>query len=313
MGRSALIAIGGNSLVRAGERGTIEEQQENLNRTAQSIVALVKEGWSLIITHGNGPQVGAALLRSERAESEAYSHPLDVCVATTQGEIGYLLQRALEAELYSLGIKIPVITLLTQVRVDTNDPEFQEPTKPIGPFYSWKEAERKQRALGWHMVEDAARGFRRVVPSPQPLEVMEHDSIKRIFGLGFIVIALGGGGVPVVVGNHHHVRGVEAVIDKDRASALLASSVGVQMLVMSTEVNQVYLDFKKPTQRGLETMSVRDAKTHLRDGQFPPGSMGPKIESAIRFLEAGGREVVISSPEHLVESMKGRGGTHIVP
>lgn len=313
MGRRALIAIGGNSLIRAGERGTIGEQQANANRTAKSIVALAQEGWKLIITHGNGPQVGAALLRSERAEAEVYPHPLDVCVATTQSEIGYLLQRALETELRSHGIQIPVITVLTQVRVDADDPEFRHPTKPIGPFYSWKEADQKQRSFGWHMVEDSARGYRRVVPSPHPLEVMEFQSILRLLELGFIVIALGGGGIPVIIENNHRVEGVEAVIDKDRASALLATSVGIEVLAMSTDVNQVFLDFKKPSQRGIDTTTVREMKNHLRDGQFPPGSMGPKIESAIRFLEAGGQEVVITSPEYLVQSLAGRNGTHIVP
>lgn len=313
MSRTALIAIGGNSLIRAGERGTIDEQLANAHATARSLAGMVKRGWRIVITHGNGPQVGAALLRSERAAGEVYTHPLDVCVATTQSEIGYLLQRALEYELRQIGLTTPVLTVLTQVRVDENDPAFANPTKPIGPFYSRKEAEDKQRRLGWNIVEDSARGYRRVVPSPEPKEVFEQHIIRKLLDDGMIVIACGGGGIPVIERANHEVIGSEAVIDKDRASALLASDLGVDLFIISTDARQVFVDFKKPTQRGLATATVSELRQLADEGQFPPGSMGPKVESAIRFLENGGREVIITSFEYITSALDGNDGTHIVP
>ncbi len=311
--RTALIAIGGNSLIRAGERGTIDEQLANAHATARSIVRMVERGWRVVITHGNGPQVGAALLRSERAAGEVYTHPLDVCVATTQSEIGYLLQRAMEYELRQIGLTTPVMTVLTQVRVDEKDPAFRNPTKPIGPFYSRKVAEEKRRLLGWEIVEDSARGYRRVVPSPEPVEVFEQEIIRRILDLGMIVIALGGGGIPVIERDQHLVVGSEAVIDKDRASALLASNLGVDLFIISTDADRVYVDFKKPTQRGLDRTTIEELEQHMADGQFPPGSMGPKVQSAVRFLRNGGREVIITSYEFLTEALDGSAGTHITP
>ncbi|MDX9759317.1 MAG: carbamate kinase [Bacteroidota bacterium] len=313
MSRTALIAIGGNSLIRAGERGTIEEQTANAHATARALAAMVARGWRIVITHGNGPQVGAALLRSERAAGEVYTHPLDVCVATTQSEIGYLLQRAMEFELRQLGLTTPVITVLTQVRVDPADPAFAHPTKPIGPFYTKKEAEEKQRRLGWNIVEDSARGYRRVVPSPEPCEVFEQHIIHRLVDDGMIVIACGGGGIPVIEHEGHRVEGSEAVIDKDRASALLAAGLGADLFVISTDARQVYLDFKKATQRGLDRVTADELRRHFDDGQFPPGSMGPKVESALRFLRDGGKEVIITSYEHLVDALDGHDGTHVVP
>lgn len=313
MSRTALIAIGGNSLIRAGERGTIEEQSANAHATAHAIVQMVARGWRVVITHGNGPQVGAALLRSERAAGEVYTHPLDVCVATTQSEIGYLLQTAMEYELRQVGLTTPVMTVLTQVKVDERDPAFAHPTKPIGPFYSKKDAEEKQKTLGWNIVEDASRGYRRVVPSPEPVEVFEQDIIRQILDLGFIVIALGGGGIPVIEKENHLVVGSEAVIDKDRASALLASGLGVDLFVISTDADKVYLDFKKPTMRGLDRVTVAELQSHYDEGQFPAGSMGPKVESAMRFIRAGGSEVIITSYEHLTAALEGAAGTHIVP
>lgn len=312
MSRTALIAIGGNSLIRAGERGTIEEQLANAHATARALAGMVHRGWRIVITHGNGPQVGAALMRSERAAGEVYTHPLDVCVATTQSEIGYLLQRAMEFELRQLGLTTPVITVLTQVRVDPADPAFANPTKPIGPFYSKKEAEEKQKRLGWNIVEDSARGYRRVVPSPEPMEVFEQHIIRKLVDDGMIVIACGGGGIPVIEYEGHRVEGSEAVIDKDRASALLAAELGVDLFVISTDARQVYLDFKKPTQRGLDRVTAAELQQYYNDGQFPPGSMGPKVESALRFLRDGGKEVIITSYEHLVDALDDRDGTHIV-
>ena len=311
MARSALIAVGGNSLIRVGERGTIEEQLANAQTTARKITQLVADGWRIVITHGNGPQVGAALLRSERAAGEAYTQPLDVCVATTQSEIGYMLERGLECELRRAGFYMPVLTILTQVRVSANDPAFNNPTKPIGPFYSKKVAEEKMRAFGWTMVEDAARGFRRVVPSPEPLEVLELEVIRQVLELGIIVIALGGGGIPVLVGEDHSITGVEAVIDKDRASSLLASGLGLDCFVISTDVDQVYLNYRQPTQHGVKRATADMMEHYLKSGQFPPGSMGPKIEAATRFIRHGGRDAFITSADQLIEAIHGKAGTHI--
>lgn len=313
MAGTAVIAIGGNSLIRAGERGTIQEQLANAHLTARSIVRMVQRGWKIVITHGNGPQVGAALLRSERALGEAYAHTLDVCVATTQSEIGYILQRAMEYELRQIGLFTPVMTVLTQVRVEEGDPAFRNPTKPIGPFYSEREAGERRTRFGWTLVEDPARGWRRVVPSPQPVEVFEQDIIRKILGLGMIVIAVGGGGIPVIEKENYVVNGAEAVIDKDRASALLAIGLAVDLFVISTAVDQVYLDYAKPTQRPLGTVPAGEIEAHLRDGHFPAGSMGPKVEASLRFLRAGGREVLITSPERLLDAVDGKAGTHIVP
>lgn len=313
MSQIALVAIGGNSLIRAGERGTIEEQLANAHATAKSIVQLVARGWQLIVTHGNGPQVGAALLRSERAAGEVYTQPLDVCVAATQSEIGYLLQRAIEYELRQIGLFTPVMTVLTQVKVDENDPAFENPTKPVGPFYSRRDAEAKQREVGWKMVEDAARGYRRVVPSPEPVEIFEQDIISKILGRGMIVIAVGGGGIPVIERENYQVVGAEAVIDKDRASALLASGLKTDLFIISTDADQVYLDFRKPTQRGVRQATADEMTEYQKQGQFPPGSMGPKIEAALRYLHSGGEKVIITSPERLLDAVDGKAGTHIVP
>ena len=313
MQKTALIAIGGNSLIRAGERGTIDEQLANAHATARNIVQLVARGWRLVITHGNGPQVGAALLRSERAAGEVYTHPLDVCVAVTQSEIGYIIQRAMEYELRQIGLFTPVMTVLTQVRVDERDPAFSSPSKPIGPFYSKGEAEEKQRPLGWNLVEDSARGYRRVVPSPEPVEVFEQDIIRKILDLNMIVIAVGGGGIPVIEKEHYLVLGSEAVIDKDRASALLASNLKADLFIISTDVERVYIDYKKPSQRAVEKARVAEMEKYLAERQFAPGSMGPKVESAIRFLKNGGKEAIITSFECLIDAVDGKTGTHIVP
>ena len=311
MAKSALIAVGGNSLIRAGEKGTISEQLANTRRTAAAVVNVLRQGYRLVITHGNGPQVGAALLRSERASNQVYGQTLDVCDAATQGEIGYLLQQSLENELLTAGLAIPVVTVLTQVVVSRDDPAMQHPTKPIGPFYSRAEAEEKKRALGWQIVEDAARGYRRVVPSPQPIDIVELEVIRRLLEQGVLVIAVGGGGIPVMRTNGGF-EGVEAVLDKDRASALLASRLGVDLFAISTDTDCVYLDYKKPTQRPLAHVTAAEMAAYERAGQFPPGNMGPKIESALRFLREGGREVIITSYEHLSEAVEGIVGTHIL-
>jgi len=307
-----LIAVGGNSLIRAGEKGTIVEQMANARRTAAAIVGLIRDGYHLVVTHGNGPQVGAQLLRSERAADQVPGQTLDVCGAASQGEIGYLLSQSLLDELASAGLQVPVVSLVTQTIVSSSDPAMKHPSKPIGPFYSRAQAEERRRLLGWEIVEDAARGYRRVVPSPQPIEIVELEVIRSLVSQGVLVVACGGGGIPVVRVNGG-LRGVEAVIDKDRASALLASQLGVDIFAISTDTDYVYLDYKKPTQRPLTRVSACELKAHYNAGQFPPGNMGPKVESALYFLRAGGREVVITSYDHLCEAIAGRTGTHIVP
>jgi carbamate kinase len=311
MNGTALIAIGGNSLIRAGDAGSIAEQQEHAQTTSRAIAQLVADGWNVLVTHGNGPQVGAELLRSERGAGEVYALPLDVCVANTQGEIGYLLQQALREQLAARRLTRPVATVLTQVVVSAEDPAFARPTKPIGPFYTAEEAELRRSRLGWAMVEDASHGFRRVVPSPEPLEIVEEDVIRLLLRSGALVIALGGGGIPVVR-EQDRLAGIEAVIDKDRASALLASRLGVDLFVISTDVERVYLDYRRPNQRPLGLVSVEELERYRREAHFPPGSMGPKIEAALRFLREGGREVIITSPARLPHAVRGRGGTHIV-
>ena len=307
-----LIAVGGNSLIRAGEKGTVAEQSENARRTAAAIIGLIRGGNRLVITHGNGPQVGAALLRSERASDQVPSHTLDVCGAATQGEIGYLLTQALHRELSAADMHVPVVSLVTQSVVSADDPAMQHPTKPIGPFYSRADAQERKRLLGWQVVEDAARGYRRIVPSPEPIEIVEIEVIRELVNNGVLVIACGGGGIPVIR-SHGALQGVEAVIDKDRASALLASQLGADLFAISTDTDYVYLDFKKPTQRPLTWVNASDLLTHYNAGHFPPGNMGPKVESVLRFLQNGGREAVITSYEHLCEAVAGKAGTHILP
>ena len=312
MPRTILLAVGGNSLIRAGEKGTVAEQLENTRRTAAAVVGLIRQEYRLVITHGNGPQVGAALLRSERASDQVPGHPLDVCDATTQGEIGYLLQQSLYNELAKAGLRMPVVTVLTQVVVSRDDPAMQHPSKPIGPFYSRADAEERRRTLGWQIVEDAARGYRRVVPSPEPMDVVELEVIRDLVNDGVLVIAAGGGGIPVMRSNGGF-QGVEAVIDKDRASALLASELGVDVFAISTDTDFVYLDYKRPGQRPILHTTAAEMAAYHQAGHFPPGNMGPKIESALRFLRNGGKEVVITSYEHLADAVAGGAGTHIVP
>jgi carbamate kinase len=282
MSRTALVAIGGNSLIRAGEKGTIAEQLANTRRTARAIVGLIGDGFSLVLTHGNGPQVGAALLRSERASDQQ-----------------------------AAGIRIPVVTVLSQVIVSADDPAMRHPTKPIGPFYSRTDAEERARLHGWQVVEDAARGYRRVVPSPDPIEVVEEPVIRGLLAQGVLVVAAGGGGIPVVR-TPEGLEGVEAVIDKDRVSALLAGRLGVDCFIISTDADCVYVDYRKPTQRPLGRVSASEIEGYRAAGQFPPGNMGPKVESALRFLRSGGKEVIITSYEYLRAAARGEAGTRLV-
>lgn len=312
MPKTALIAVGGNSLIMAGQRGTLDEQYGNALATAKSVVTMIKSGWEIILTHGNGPQAGAALLRSERAAGEVYTHTLDMCVATTQSEIGYLMQRALEEELGKAGLKHLVAVIPTMVAVDPNDPAFKNPTKPIGPFYTKEVAEQKKSKLGWDIVEDASRGYRRVVPSPLPKEVLQLELIKKTVDMGAIVIACGGGGIPVMKRENGLIEGLEAVIDKDRSSALLAGSLEVDMFIISTEADQAYLNFKKPNQQEIRKATVAEMEKYMEEGHFAPGSMKPKVESVINFIKNGGKHALITNYEKLEEALSGNAGTHVL-
>jgi len=311
MSRTALVAVGGNSLIRAGEKGTIVEQVANARRTARAMVGLIRLGYRLAITHGNGPQVGAQLLRSERASDVVYSQTLDVCGAASQGEIGYLLEQALRNELAEARLEVPVVSLVTQTLVSPDDPAMRTPSKPIGPFYSRADAEERRRTLGWHIVEDAARGYRRIVPSPEPLEIVQLDIIRWLLARKVLVVSTGGGGIPVVRVKGE-LQGVEAVIDKDRASALLASQLGVDLFAISTDTDYVYLNYKRPDQTPLTYVSISQLEEYLHAGHFPAGNMGPKIESVIYFLRNGGKQAVITSVELLCEAVAGHAGTRVV-
>ena len=306
-----VLAIGGNSLIHNGETGTVEEQAANSREVATQIVELLREGHRIVVTHGNGPQVGAELLLSEGAAGVVPRHPLDLCDAATQGEMGYLLQRALDSEMKRVGLNVPVATLVTQCVVSMQDPAMKNPTKPVGRFYSSEEAEDRKRKYGWTMVMDAERGYRRLVPSPRPLEIVELEAIRQLVNAGALVIACGGGGIPVAWANGK-LTGVEAVIDKDLASALLASKLGVEMFVIGTDAHFVYLDYQQPSERPLRRINAVQLQRYLRAGQFAPGSMGPKIQAVLEFLRQGGKQAVIAPVEGLCAAVRNGTGTHIL-
>ena len=309
--KTLVIALGGNMLLRKGESGTFDAQLENAKRTAKRIASLVVRGYRVVISHGNGPQVGSILIQQEKARDEVPAMPLDVCVAESQGEIGYMLQRALRAELIKRGIKRPVATVVTQVRVDERDEAFKNPTKPIGPFYSKHEAEKLSRQTGCPFKEDAGRGYRRVVPSPKPKEIVEKDAIRRMVKCGVIVIASGGGGIPVIK-RGDKFRGVEAVIDKDLAAAVLAEDVKADMLIILTDVKAVFLNYRggRGVEMELRKTTPEDAARYMKEGHFAPGSMKPKVQAAINFALGGGK-TIITSPRYLEAALKGDAGTLI--
>lgn len=308
----AVIAVGGNSLTRPGERGTFAEQQQNAELTCRSIAEVLDQGYRVVLTHGNGPQVGHALLRAELAQPQLPVLGLDECDAETEGEIGYLLQQTLHNVLATRQQSVGVVSLVTQVVVSSSDPAFRNPSKPIGPFYRVEEALERKNRQGWTMIEDSGRGWRRLVPSPRPLEIVEMDAIRACVQAGLVVIAAGGGGIPVVR-EAGRLRGVDAVIDKDRASCLLARSLRADLLVFSTGVERVALHFRQPGQQWLDRISLADARRFLSAGEFAPGSMGPKIEAAIEFLQAGGRRALVCAPEQLAAAVRGEAGTEIAP
>jgi len=312
----AVVAIGGNSLIKDEKRKSVEDQYEAARETTLHIADMVEAGWDVAIGHGNGPQVGFILRRSEIAARAEGMHevPLDVCGADSQGAIGYALQQTLQNELYRRGIRKPVATVVTQVRVDQDDPAFKHPTKPIGSFMDEVEAKRREKEMAWSVVEDAGRGWRRVVASPLPKEVVELEAVRCLVEAGTIVITVGGGGIPVIDIGDHHYRGVAAVIDKDFASSLLARLLEADLFLISTAVEKVAINFGKPEEQWLDKMSLAEARQYLAEGtHFAKGSMAPKIQAIIWYLENGGKQAIITNPENIGRALRGETGTWIVP
>jgi len=306
-----VIAVGGNALLRQGDVGTAEEQFKRAKETAESIYWIF-ENYQVAMTHGNGPQVGAILLQNEQAKALVPPMPLDVCGAESQGMIGYMLEQSFNNVLKSKKIQKDIVTVLTRVEVSEKDPAFKNPTKPIGPFYTRFQAQELIREKGWIMVEDSGRGWRRVVPSPEPLKIVERDAILSLLEKGFIVISVGGGGIPVIR-KDGILKGVEGVIDKDLGAATLARDINAKRLIILTAVDRVYLNYGKENQKGIDQAKLKEIEEYYKQGHFKPGSMGPKIQAAMKFLKEGGRDVLITSPEALKDAMDGKNGTWIYP
>lgn len=313
MARTMVIALGGNAILKPWQRGTAEEQLENVRETCRHIARLIGEGHRVVITHGNGPQVGNILIQNEEASGVVPPLPLDMCGAESQGLIGYMIQRSLDNELRRQGLERPVVSLVTQVIVDREDRAFAEPVKPIGPFYTAPRARKLMQRKGYRMREDAERGWRRVVPSPDPVGIYERRVIRWLVEAGVVVVACGGGGIPVYLDEDGELRGAEAVVDKDLAGQRLARDVGAELLVMLTDVDRVALNFGRPNQRWIERMTAAEARRYMAEGHFRPGSMAPKVEAAIRFVEQGGRMAIIASLERAAEALRGEAGTAVVP
>ena len=315
--RTFVIALGGNCILRAKETGSVEEQYQNLRRTAEQLLGLLSGGSRIVITHGNGPQVGNLLLASEMAKGKVPPLPLDICGAATEGFMGYMIQNTLANALRQAGAPHNITTVVSQVIVDRNDPAFDNPSKPIGPFYDEREADRLRRERGWHVIEDSSRGYRRVVASPMPVNIQQARIINSMLDAGEIVVAVGGGGIPVVREHNRNLRGVEAVIDKDYASARLAIEIDADVLFILTAVEYVYRDFATARQQPLKDLRVAEARRLLDEGQFGAGSMEPKIGAAIMFLEGTDRdpsrqrEVIITLPETALKALQSKTGTRI--
>jgi len=311
--RVAVVAIGGNSLIKDASHQSVPDQYMAAHDTTEHIMSMIKDGWNVVITHGNGPQVGFILRRSELAAQELHEVPLDVCGADTQGAIGYALQQNLQNGFRQAGLHRIVATVITQVEVAADDPAFARPSKPIGSFMDQEQAERR-RQEGWDLIEDANRGYRRVVASPVPLRIVELPVIRQLLDSGMVVIAVGGGGIPVVASQAGELHGVAAVIDKDLASALLANELNADLLLISTAVDQVALNFGTPQQRWVDRLTLSEAKRYLAEGgHFASGSMAPKIQAMVNYLERGGREGLITSPSSIEQALAGQTGTRIVP
>ncbi|MBF0106331.1 MAG: carbamate kinase [Deltaproteobacteria bacterium] len=312
MKKIVVVAVGGNSLIADKDHQTVKDQAEQAAKTMSYIASLIEDGYEVVITHGNGPQVGFILLRSEFARDRLHTVPLDSCGADTQGAIGYNFQMALGNEFRRRGINKSVATVVTQVVVDSRDKAFKNPLKPIGPFYKEEEILKLKEQEGWDVVEDAGRGWRRVVPSPAPQEIIELDVIKKLISAGVVVIAVGGGGIPVVRTEAGDLKGVAAVIDKDHASALLANKIAADFFIISTDVEKVCINYKKPHEKAIDYMTIKEAKDYIKQNQFSPGSMLPKVEAVISYLENGGKKAIITNFEHLGAALDGKSGTLIV-
>jgi carbamate kinase len=310
--KTIVVALGGNAIIEEGTEGTIGQQFANTRKSLSAIVGMIREGHKVVLTHGNGPQAGVHLIRNEAASSQVPPSPLGVIVADTQGSMGYMIAQCLSNALIREGVTKQVVTVITQVEVDPADPSMLNPTKYVGPFYKAVQIE-KLRERGWLIKEDPGRGYRRVVPSPMPLDVIEKDIIRDLIDDGKIVIAVGGGGVPVKRGEDGILEGVDAVIDKDRASALLANLIAADELIILTGVERVAINFKKPDQKFLDKMTVAECEKYLAEGQFPKGSMGPKIEAACDFVKRGGAKVIITTMENATLAVDGKAGTVIIP
>lgn len=315
MGRQgiAVVAVGGNALIKDKAHQTVQDQYEAARDTMKHIVDMIQKDWDVVITHGNGPQVGFILRRSELARHEMHEVPLDYCGADTQGAIGYMFQNALQNEFKHRGMQKDAAAVVTQTIVDKNDPAFQNPTKPIGSFMDEEEAQRRAENEGWTVVEDAGRGWRRVVPSPIPTRIVEAKVIETLIRAGIIVVAVGGGGIPVVEDKAGRITGIEAVIDKDFGSALLAANIRADLFVVSTAVEKVALKFNTPDQVFLDQMTVAEAKQYMEEGHFAAGSMLPKIQAIIKFFDEGGKKALITDPKHISDALEGKTGTWIVP
>jgi carbamate kinase len=314
--KHAVVAIGGNSLIKDKDHQTVEDQYEAARETTFHIADMIEAGWDVVIGHGNGPQVGFILRRSEIAAKVEGMHevPLDVCGADSQGAIGYSLQQTLQNELHRRGIDKSVATIVTQVLVDRNDKAFQNPTKPIGGFMEEPEAKRRASDMNWSIVEDAGRGWRRVVASPLPMEIVELESVHALIDAGQVVISVGGGGIPVIKDEKGYYVGTAAVIDKDFASSLLAQKINADLFLISTAVEKVMLNFGKPDQKAIDRMTLSEAKAYLAEGtHFAKGSMAPKIQAIIWFLESGGKAALITNPENIGRALRGETGTWIMP
>ncbi len=311
----AVVAIGGNSLIKDKNHQTVQDQYQAAKETCHHIADMIEQGWDVAIGHGNGPQVGFILRRSEIAAKTAGMHevPLESCGADTQGAIGYHLQQNLQNEFKRRGIEKAAATVVTQVLVDRDDPAFQSPTKPIGGFMEEGEAKERAAKEGWTVVDDAGRGWRRVVPSPLPQEIVELDAVRELLEAGIITVTVGGGGIPVIRDESDDLQGVAAVIDKDYASSLLARSIRADLFLISTAVEKVYLNFNKPDQKAIDVMTVAEAKQYMEEGHFAKGSMLPKVQAIIQFLEAGGKEAIITDPENIARALQGETGTRIIP
>ncbi|MCX7974730.1 MAG: carbamate kinase [Candidatus Aminicenantes bacterium] len=307
----ALIAFGGNAILPENQRGLQEEQMRNAQKAAKLMISIVRKGYELIVVHGNGPQVGNLLIQMEEAVTKIPPFTLEVCDAMTEGSMGYMIEKALLNELRRASIDKEVATLITQVVVDRHDPAFNHPTKPIGPFYTKYRAQSLMRSKKWTMIEDAGRGWRKVVPSPRPIDIVPKRIIRDLVNSGRIIIAAGGGGIPVIINANGLYQGVEAVIDKDFVASLLAREIKAELFIILTSIDRVYLNFGTPEQKPIEVMTIEEAKRYLEEGQFPPGSMGPKIQAAIEFIEGGGEEVLITSANYLRAALINRAGTRI--